>query len=274
VWRRWTRAASTAVVALLVVWKASLRVDCGPETGTTLSGTAVATPSAKSTFRIATFNIHGGEGPDGRFELRRTADVLRNFDLVGLNEVHGRYAWETVDQSEWLGRELGTAWLFAPTEERWWHYRFGNALLCKMPVAGWQRLPLPSQYGRSYRNLVLAEVPFQGRTVRVVVTHLERSEPRDRRAQWQFVSSLFLSLAEPAVLLGDMNSDETEPALAALLATPGVHDPLRETLGGQTPRRIDWILARGLKTTDAGVRDDGASDHPCVWAELALDDER
>jgi len=28
-------------------------------------------------------------------------------------------------------------------------------------------------------------------------------------------------------------------------------------------------LLRGLRVVDAGIRDEGASDHPLVWAELA-----
>ncbi len=270
--RRWWKGAVGLAFALaLVIWIASFRVDCGPESGTTFSGMTTAKVNARRTLRIATFNIHGGEGRDGGFDLGRTADALRGFDLVGLNEVHGRYAWETADQAEWLARELRTAWLFAPTEERWWHYQFGNGVLSKLPVSFWQRIPLRSHHGRSFRNVVLASAELRGRTLHVVVTHLDRSDPRDRQEQWQAVAGLFLSLAEPAVLMGDMNTEENEPPLAQLLAAPGVHDPLREFLGEAAPRRIDWILTRGLRTVDAGIRDDGASDHPCVWAEVSLD---
>ena len=53
-----------------------------------------------------------------------------------------------------------------------------------------------------------------------------------------------------------------------LLAAPGVRDPLGEKLGAAAPPRIDWILARGMRPVDAGLREQGASDHPLVWAEL------
>jgi endonuclease/exonuclease/phosphatase family metal-dependent hydrolase len=269
----WKRARWLAAAVLaLAVYQSSLRVDCGPESGTRFAGRAVVAASDKRTIRIATFNIHGGQGIDGRLDLGRTAAALRDFDLVGLNEVHGRYAWEACDQAEWLGRELGTTWLFAPTEERWWHYRFGNAVLSKLPVAFWQRIPLPSRHGRSYRNALLARTNLHGQALNVVVTHFDRGDPRDRAEQWQAVAGLFLSLAEPAILLGDLNTEETEPPLAQLIAAPGVRDPLREALGEQTPRRIDWILTRGLTTLDAGMLDGGASDHPCIWAELTLEE--
>jgi len=267
--RRWKRTVWLAVALALVVWAANFRVDCGPASGTSFSGNASTEVHDRRTLRVATFNIHGGNGGDGHFDLGRTADTLRGFDLVGLNEVHGRYAWESLDQAEWLGRELQTNWLFAPTEQRWWHYQFGNAVLSKLPITCWQRLPLPRRHARSFRNAVLVSCAIQGRTLNVVVTHLDRSDPRDRQEQWQAVTGLFLALAEPAVLMGDMNTEKLETPLTQLLAAPGVHDPLREILGDTGPR-IDWILTRGLRTIDAGIDDRGASDHPCVWAELSL----
>ncbi|HVC99016.1 MAG TPA: endonuclease/exonuclease/phosphatase family protein [Pirellulales bacterium] len=270
--RRWKRAVWLAVALALVVWTANSRVDCGPASGTSFSGNAANEINDPSTLRIATFNIHGGQGGDGRFDLGRTALALGGFDLVGLNEVHGRYAWEPLDQAEWLGRELHTHWLFAPTEQRWWHYQFGNAVLSKLPIKFWQRLPLPRRHARSFRNAVVVTCEFQGRALHVVVTHLDRSDPRDRQEQWQTIAGLFLALAEPAVLMGDMNTQELEAPLARLLTAQGVHDPLREILG-ETGPRIDWILTRGLRTIDAGIDDGGASDHPRVWAEVSLDAE-
>jgi endonuclease/exonuclease/phosphatase family metal-dependent hydrolase len=271
--RRWpNRAVAVAAVTLAwVVFKSSQRVETGPECGTQFAGVAAKADEGKRTMRIATFNIHGGEGLDGRCDLCRTADALRCCDLVGLNEVHGRYAWESCDQAEWLGRELGAPWIFAPTEERWWHYRFGNAMLSKLRIDFWQRIPLPSPHGRSYRNAVVARAVVDGQALNVVVTHFDRSDARDRAEQWRAVAGLFLSLAQPAVLLGDLNTEEMEPPLAEILAAPGVRDPLREILGDRTPRRIDWILTRGLRTLDAGFVNDGASDHPCVWAEVAVE---
>jgi endonuclease/exonuclease/phosphatase family metal-dependent hydrolase len=268
---RWKRTVWTAVALALVVWIANFRVDCGSASGTSFSGNATTEVNALQTLRIATFNIHGGQGGDGKFDLGRTANALRGFDLVGMNEVHGRYAWESMDQAEWLGRELQADWLFAPTEQRWWHYEFGNAVLSKIPITCWQRLPLPRRHARSFRNAVLVTCEFQGRTLHVVVTHLERTDPIDRQEQWQSITGLFLALAEPAVLMGDMNTERPETPLAQLLTAQGVHDPLREILGEKAPRRIDWILTRGLRTIDAGIDDGGASDHPCVWAELSLD---
>jgi endonuclease/exonuclease/phosphatase family metal-dependent hydrolase len=106
--------------------------------------------------------------------------------------------------------------------------------------------------------------------VNVVVTHLDRSDDRERREQLRVVGNYFLSLAAPAVLMGDLNSDADEPALQFVLKAPDVVDPLRVKLGEATPRRIDWILVRGATTTDAGIIEAGPSDHPYAWAELVI----
>ena len=241
--------------------------------GTSLSGARATRSKLRSTLRVATFNIHGGTGRDGRWDLSRTADALKSFDCVLLNEVHGPYFWESTGQAEQLAELTGNRWLFAPTEERWWHHQFGNAILTTASVAWWQRVLLPGG-NRGHRNVVLMEVEHGGGAVRVVATHLDRNDPVARAAQLEAAIDLFLALAEPAVLMGDLNTTDDEAPLAALLARSDVHDPLREVLRESTPRHIDWILTRGLRTIDAGMIDNGASDHPLVWAELVNDEAR
>jgi len=263
------------MLALLatVGWQGSLRDPLGPAAGTELFGRAPALPalepSGEFRLRLGTFNIHGCRGRDGRYDVERVANCLRELDFVGLNEVHGPNAWHARNHAQELGEQLDMAWLFAPTEERWWHDRFGNGLLCRYPVASWQRIPLARVHGKSFRNLLHVRMPVGDRILSLVVTHVDRSDDLERAEQLRIVGDFFLSLAAPAVLMGDMNTEAIEPALARLLATPGVHDPLAD-VQPDPPRRIDWILTRGLTTLDAGLVNDGASDHPHVWAELSL----
>ena len=98
------------------------------------------------------------------------------------------------------------------------------------------------------RNVVLVGLPWQGRTVHLLLTHLTRRDDAQRQAQLRAVIDLFLSLAEPAVLLGDLNTEADDPQLARLLAAPGVEDAVGEHLrrsrpGDDPPRRIDWIIS-------------------------------
>ncbi|MEX2122127.1 MAG: endonuclease/exonuclease/phosphatase family protein [Pirellulales bacterium] len=269
--RRIVRPWLLAPLAALLIWRGSVREQCPPDDGTALEGTVSSSVAADGRLRIGTFNIHGGKGRDRLRDLRRTAECLRTLDVVGLNEVHGAWFWQQSDQAAVLGHELGLQWLFAPTEERWWHYRFGNGMLSSLPVTSWQQIPLARRHGRSFRNLLLANVQYGGRTIRVVVAHIDRSSDEERRTQLRVAGDLFMSLAAPAVLLGDMNTPGEEPEIRRLLDAPGVRDPLADVLGDKAPRRIDWIFTRGLRTLDAGIVEIGASDHPHIWAELELE---
>ena len=268
---RWLSVRTVSIVIILlgglIYYSGDQRHAVPAARGVSLSGTTQSPPHSDTTIRIATFNIHGGTGSDRRLDLDRTAANLTGFDLVMLNEVHGPYFWQAAGQAQLLGELTQKQWLFAPTEERWWYHQFGNALLSSAKVSQWQRLPLPSR-GRGYRNVLLLTLEHGGRALQVVGTHLDRNDPRDRAEQLQAAIGLFLAMAEPAVLLGDLNTTADEAPLRELLARGDVRDPLREVLADATPRRIDWILTRGLKTVDAGIVDNGASDHPLIWAEL------
>jgi endonuclease/exonuclease/phosphatase family metal-dependent hydrolase len=260
-------AFGLVVVGGLIYYDGDQRRPVVPTVGDSLSGNVDVSPPGRPTIRVATFNIHGGVGHDHHLNLARTAEALQGFDLILLNEVHGSYLWQTEGQAERLAELTTKRWLFAPTEQRWWHHRFGNAILASTDVNHWQTIGLPGQ-GRGYRNVVLLSVAHNGRTIHVVGTHLDRGDPRDRAEQFQAATSLFLSLAEPAILMGDLNTTADEDCLRALLDMPDVHDPVSEALSGAAAPRIDWLLTRGLKTVNAGVADNGASDHPLIWAEL------
>ena len=269
-WVVWGILAALCV-ATGVVWHGSQRSPAGPADGTSIGWDINPRTGPTATFRVATFNIHGCKGLDGRRDPTRIAQCLQGLDLVALNEVHGHRYASPPDQAEDLGRRLGLGWLFAPAEARWWGIdRFGNGLLTALPVRSWQRIPLVRCYDHSCRNVLLATAECPGGTVRVLVTHLVAGEDRERQGQLRAVIALFESLAEPALLLGDLNSAGDDPHLGQLLARPGIADPLGKRRGSPGRPRIDWILTRGLRTVDAGSLDSGASDHPMFWAELAV----
>ena len=270
--RRW---AKTILLALLVgglIYHASLHAPTGPAEGVAIEDQIDRPPSKPGTIRIGTFNIRAGKGRDGRRDLQRVADCIAaaNLDFVALGEVRGHRLSPNQDQAAQLGCRLEMGWLFAPAGRVWYYRESGNGLLSSLPVSFWQRIPLCGQHDHSQRNVVLVTLPHRGRTIHVLLTHITRGDDRDRQSQLRAVIAMFLALAEPSILVGDLNSDADDPQIRHLLETPGVGDPVGETLGPETPRRIDWIFARGFRCLDAGIRDDGASDHPLIWAELDL----
>jgi endonuclease/exonuclease/phosphatase family metal-dependent hydrolase len=297
-----------AIVLLLAggtIWHASLHRPTGPANGVAVQGdeflrhptqaTAAAEESqplaAKEVidgsrprpFRVATFNIHGCRGPDGRCDIDRVASFLSGLDFVALNEVHGPGLFETRDQAALLGQRLRMAWLFAPAVRQWYCVESGNGLITALPVAAWHRKPLPRRDDYSYRNAVQVDVVRYGeeaavekngrvgvsnRVIHILLTHINRRWDSDREAQLRAVIAMFLALPEPAMLLGDLNSTAEDPQIRQLTSLPGVIDAVGQILGRGDCERIDWIFIRGLRCLDAGVVDNDASDHPVVWAEL------
>jgi endonuclease/exonuclease/phosphatase family metal-dependent hydrolase len=272
-----SRAFRVAVIALAltaggIFWIGSDRQSSGPAAGERLLGSLRAASPRPLTIRVGSFNIHSGVGPDGRLDLHRTADALNSLDLIALNEVRGPDFRGNPDQAEQLGQALGLRWLFAPTERQWWRDHFGNGVLTSLPVTNWLRIPLPCSRGKGYRNALLVTIETGDRPLHVLITHLDRTD--DRADQLRVVSDLFLSLQEPALLLGDLNTSTADPQLQKLCAAPDVIDVIATNPASNLPRRIDWILARGLQPLAAATWDAGASDHPLVWAELTTGEIR
>jgi endonuclease/exonuclease/phosphatase family metal-dependent hydrolase len=257
------------VLAILAALAIILAIGATPHAAVPAEGSAIvgaAAATRPSILRVATFNIHSGVGADGRLDLERTARALRGFDLIALNEVHGVAPWRSQPQAAVLAVRLQLAWLFVPTERQWGADAFGNAMLTNRPVQSWKRIPLDCTPGRGFRNVLVADLPFGDGTLRLLITHIDRGD--DREKQLRTVRDMFLKQPSPALLMGDFNTRPDDPLIKALLSAPGVVDPVGQKLGVNPPDRIDWIFVRGLKWLDAGMVDRGASDHPMVWAEF------
>lgn len=225
-------------------------------------------------FRVATFNVHGGYGLDGRLDLARTAAALpSNVDFCGLNEVRGGTWKDPRSQSEHLGTLLKCNWLFAPTETAWSGPHFGQGILSRLPVSGWRRVPFARVVGNGYRNYVECQIPLEtgdsAPTLTILVTHLDRKS--DREDQLRVIIRRFLEVPAPAILMGDLNSKRTEPQLIRLANESGVLDCFgKHATGDLARRRIDWIFIRGLHCLTSNLESTAASDHPWGWAELEV----
>ncbi len=222
-------------------------------------------------FVVATYNVHGFVGTDGRHDLGRVADVIRELDapLVALQEaVHGDGGLDA------LAGRLGLPVLEGPTLH---DHRgpFGNAILTTLPVLGLQRVDL-SVPGREPRGALDLRVEVAGAPVRVVATHLGLAR-RERRHQIAQLADLLRDEADlPTVLLGDVNEwGWAHRPLRRLRArmSPG---PLRRTFPARFPvlplDRI-WVDpapllvdARAHATPAARM----ASDHLPLRAELRV----
>lgn len=223
--------------------------------------------------KIATFNIASGQGLDGREDLSRTEQTIRQIGGTGgvplvvvLNEVRG-VVENGKSHAEILGERLDMGWVLAASERRWWREDFGNGLLLSRGLslsALITRSPLPQTQERGWRNLVELQVELAGgKRVTILGTHIDRRV--DQPAQLEFVISRFKKIAPPVILVGDMNVNAQHPAIARLLQEPGVVNAT-PTLEGTKP--IELMLMRGLTFRSGGVVNVGASDHPLRWVEV------
>ncbi len=266
--RRNLALLAVALCVALYAAYAGRRTPVGPQQGAGISWPNDAQPAPKSRFRVATYNIRRGKGLDGIRDLNRTANVLRDADLIGLDEVAGPPFWGQPDQAEQLARTLKIGWLFAPNQSRWHKYHFGNGLLSHLEVGRWTSEPLVYDRAttRSYRNRLLAEIMAGSQPIMFLVTHIDRGQIRP--VQLQGVLSEFATHA-PAVLVGDFNTTAADPVLAAFFADSNNVDAIGQALGTSDDKnRIDWIITRGLKVLSGGMEPPGVSDHPCYWVDV------
>jgi len=264
--RRWAVAAGVLLLAGLLAWDGSRRMPLGPAVGTGLAGAATGTSADDGRLTVMQFNIRRGRGDSGETDLARTAECLAGAELAGLNEVAGG-AWlgQGPDQAAELGRLLGLGHVFLPTERRWWHAHFGNAILSTLAAREWRREPLPHAAGTGYRNVGLATIEWQGQNLQFLATHIDRGPDNER--QLRALAERFAALPAPKILAGDLNAEADHPVIAAWLADPDLEVTSGEAAGA-APGGIDWIVAAGFEMVRAWRCDVGASDHWLVGAEL------
>jgi len=267
--RRWLFGLVVAAVAAIVA-DGAWQKPADPVEPLTLQGQDRVRALDSSALRVATFNIHAGVGRDGIRDLGRTAAALPNLDVVALQEVRDPFWGSHGPQVAAVADKLNMAWLFVPAEKRWWRNEYGNGLLTRAALTDCVRIPLPTPARHRFRAALLANFLHQGRTVHLLAVHIDKDlELNTHDLQLRTVADLFLSLREPAILLGDLNEFSTHPEIIRLLGTPGVHSALadipRPTVKSDP---IDWIFTRGFRTVRAEWRVTPSSDHPVACAEL------
>lgn len=155
---------------------------------------------------MMTFNIHHGEGLDGKVNLKRIAELIghQKADIIALQEVDRyRLCSGFVDQAKELAQELGMDMRFAPSLT-YTVGQYGNAILSRYPIAdsSWALLP----GSKETRSLLTVKINVGSEPVRIATTHLGLSQA-DRRVQLVRMSELLLSNEDPLVVTGDFNME-------------------------------------------------------------------
>jgi endonuclease/exonuclease/phosphatase family metal-dependent hydrolase len=154
--------------------------------------------------RLATWNVHGCVGGDGRFDPARVLAVLRSLDadVIALQELRWE-AREALHLLDHFGHALGYAAIAGPTMLRGdGHY--GNALLHRLPLLDMQRVDL-SIDRHEPRGAIDALLRAPSAPIRVMSTHLGL-RPRERRRQMRRLLRILDGDGDRlTVLMGDLN---------------------------------------------------------------------
>lgn len=236
----------------------------------------------KDTLRVLTYNIHHGEGIDGKLDLARIAAVIRSAepDIVALQEVDQK-AERTgkVDQPAELSKLTGMNVAFGDNIKLQGG-SYGNAVLSRFPIKRHENHPLPPFDKGERRGLFEVEVELPGeRSLLFFATHLDHQRsPKDRNAAAEIITQRSAPLERrPALLAGDLNDGPSSVTLTILAAagwTRSNTQPMATVPVKSPLRQIDFILFRPEKewrVIETRVLDEAvASDHRGVLAILHL----
>lgn len=175
-------------------------------------------PAPSKILKILSYNIHHGEGTDGKVDLHRLADVIRKADpdLVALQEVdQATRRTGIVNQVEVLAAQTGLYGQFAKQLD-FEGGEYGQAILSKYPIKALQVQWLPGEPERERRIVGIADIQMQANTFRFATTHLHHAQTDIREEQVRELNRLFSQDAQPVILAGDFNATPDSLAMQTL----------------------------------------------------------
>lgn len=251
---------------------------------------ATPRPSGERTIHVASFNIQTGISTSSYRDyitgswrhiwpstkrlpnLNRIAQLLRPFDLVGLQEVDGGGARSgNIVQTQYLAEHAGFTY---------WHNQINrrigtialhsNGLLSRLRPDHIHDYKLPGLPGRGAMLVRFGREPEAA--LYLCVLHLALGQ-RARMKQIEFVADLVGKLPN-LILMGDLNCEPNSPELRLLTANTQLADPMLElkTFPSWRPQKmLDHILVTGnLGVTSVRVLNFPCSDHLPIAMEIAL----
>ena len=246
----------------------------------TLASTAFA--ANPITLRVMSYNIHHGEGLDGKLDLERIARIITDAraDIVGLQEVdRGVERTQKRDLPAELAKLTGLTVHF---EKNIAHQggEYGNAVLTRFPIKRATNTHLKSLANGEQRGVQQLVLDVQGREIIFMNTHLDaRRDPAEREHSSTELRAIVAAAgAMPVILVGDFNAAPTARSIAAVRAfltdswtvlseEPGFTIPVKKP-----SKRIDyvWITPASITPVKMDVLHSEASDHLPIIAELRL----
>ena len=233
-----------------------------------------ARAAVPSTVRVLTYNIHHGEGMDGRFDLPRLASVVKiaQADLVALQEVDLETQRASgVNELTELARLTDMHAAFGKAMD-YSGGAYGVAVLSRWPLRGTRNEPLPSFEDREPRTALTVDVEagLDGPLLEFTSTHLDQTrDPENRLLQARYLNErLAREDGRATILAGDMNArpgTDVMDLFDRLWADPQAVDPSPAAPNGRPRLTVDHVLLRPTeewRVIESRLLDESmASDH-------------
>lgn len=243
--------------------------------------------SAPKFLRVASYNVHGCMGMDGKISPERIARVLARYhpDAIALQELDaGRGRSGMVHQADVIARKLQMDFHFHPSFFMDGHY--GNAILSRHPMRLVKCGALPQLSKQSEpRGALWVEIDLEGTPVQFINTHLSLW-PKERHLQIKELLGPDWAgsprCRQPLILAGDFNAPPKTRGYSLLIAKLydtqlllDSHEPYGTWMGSHPLSRIDHVFV----SADVQVRkievpgtalDKAASDHCPLFVDLEV----
>lgn len=209
--------------------------------------------------------------PQRQRNLERTAGLLAQYDLVGLQEVDaGSLRSGYVDQTEFLAHRAGFPYWRKQVNRNIGHIaQHSNGFLSRFRPSKVEEHRLPGLRGR---GAMLCEFGSGDEVLAIIIVHLALGS-RARNRQLDYLGGLLRSYPY-SVLMGDLNCTCNAREMRRLMDNTGLQEPSCEqpTFPSWRPaRRFDHILVSdGLETISSHVLDFPISDHLPIAVEISV----
>ena len=226
--------------------------------------------------RVLSWNIHHGEGMDGKVDLERLATVIRaqQPDIVMLQDVDRRCKRSGgVDQPAELARLTGMQPLFGKATESE-EGESGQVILSRFPLSDLKIHRLPGEGEPRIAMSAIVETPIG--PISAASIYLDGQDAARQIVQAQVASAALLEVVtSPVVLAGDFNAGPDSKTLAVFGQAPWFivekSDPPATHPADHPTDEIDFAIVRGLNaekpTTVIG--ETVASDHRPILTIIA-----
>jgi endonuclease/exonuclease/phosphatase family metal-dependent hydrolase len=247
-----------------------------------LSEEAMAMSNASPTIlKVATFNIHHGQGTDGYLNLMRIAEVIRalDVDIIGLQEVDKNWGNRSQGQNQlaFLSGILDMEAHFGPAlsrkgEQGYGYY--GNGVLSKHPIIKARNHHLKRLDGSEDRAFIETLIRVGDKKMVFITVHLGLSEWERHMHLNQLLERVDESDC-PVVVVGDFNSPSDSELIEMMgrrmtdaFAVAGRGEGV-SFVNSVSSVRIDYIwVSKDFEVLESRTFATIASDHYPVTATL------